>query len=59
MTTCPTTALEHDSVESNRIQQLKDIEAIIQVLRKSGREPLEADALAEVLLDLSRGLKID
>ena len=43
----------------NRTQELKDIEAIIDVLKKSGTERLEADALAEVLLDLSRGLKIE
>ena len=54
-----TNELESNGAENNRTQQLKDIEAIIEVLRKSGREPLEADALAQVLLDLSRGLKIE
>ena len=51
--------LESSSVQDNKTGQLKDIEAIIEVLRKSGREPLEADALAQVLLELSRGLKIE
>jgi hypothetical protein len=51
--------LESKSTENNRAQELKDIEAIIAVIRKSGREPLEADAMAKVLLELSKGLKID
>ena len=56
--TTPSAAV-FDSVTDNKTGQLKDIEAIIEVLRKSGREPLEADALAQVLLELSRGLKIE
>ena len=51
--------LESNSGENNRTQQLKDIEAIIELIKKSGKEPLEADAMAEVLLELSKGLKID